>query len=462
MAKAFNGKNCVAQWRCVVVVAVTLGGVLFPSLSGSASPRIPCIPVPEIVPILYYEQFDELYSWWMTNSAVTSGDFTFVQSWSGLALDRSGSATAPFVVDGVDGSGHTNIATAGALRLWITPDWTSSSLSGGSGPGAYARLADLNAVGSGGAIVAWSLQVSGDGSSISLIGQSYSGPALLLQTNIAWAAGTAHCVILNFGTNTELYLDGELATQGAGTVAVPSSMAELSLGSSIGGGEPAQGALDEVTIFSRRLTAQDVAFYYGVLRDQAALGPVSAEEDAARAAWLAQRGSNSSSEFSSFSAGYGMNLLSGGCDPNGPLYLTNVACSFVDTNQGWVCSFDVIGGGSADRLWEVWGTTNIAAGPWVWLTNTYTCSTVTLTNQPPTQSFYILANADVLSHDGHGTPDAWYWLHGLNPLTSGIGDQDPNGDGIPNWQEYLRGSDPVASAGWTLWVGTPAGLSNLP
>ena len=40
-------------------------------------------------------------------------------------------------------------------------------------------------------------------------------------------------------------------------------------------------------------------------------------------------------------------------------------------------------------------------------------ATVTLTNQPPTQSFYILANADVLSHDGYGTPDALLTsLHG--------------------------------------------------
>jgi hypothetical protein len=116
------------------------------------------------------------------------------------------------------------------------------------------------------------LQVSADGSTISLIGQNDSGPALLLQTNIAWTAGAAHCVILNFGTNTELYLDGELAAQGLATPVVPAGMAYLSLGSSISGGEPAQAGLDEVTVFSRRLNADNVAFYYNAMKDQAALG----------------------------------------------------------------------------------------------------------------------------------------------------------------------------------------------
>ena len=69
---------------------------------------------------------------------------------------------------------------------------------------------------------------------------------------------------------------------------------------------------------------------------------------------------------------------------------------------------------------------------------------------------------DGTSHDGHGTPDAWYLQHGLDPLTPGIADQDPNGNGVPNWQEYLRGGDPLALEAFKIWVGAPSGLSNLP
>jgi hypothetical protein len=462
MMTSFNRRTAR---RLLLTLSIALAAIVDAGSNCSASPRMPWVPVPEIVPITYYEQFDGLYSWGMTNATVVSGGLTFVQSWSGLALDRSGSSVVPFVVDGSDASGHTNITSHGALRFWVAPRWnSSSSLSGGTGPGAYARLADLNAVSGGGVLVAWSLQVSADGSTLSLIGQSDTGPALLLQTSIAWVAGTAHCVILNFGTNTELYLDGQLVAQGSAAPAVPASLAELSLGSTLAGGEPAQAAFDELTIFSGRLRPQDVDFYYAAMKDEAALGPVSAEEDAARAARLAARGTSRSSAFALSAFGSSVSSMSSlsGCDPSGPLLMTNVSCSFVDTNQGWVCSFDVTGGGSSDTIWEVWGTTNLASGSWGWLTNTYTCSTVTLPNQSPNQTFYILISADSLSHDGHGTPDAWYWLHGLNPFSPGIGALDSNNDGIPNWQEYLRGSDPVASASWNIWIGTPAGLSNLP
>jgi len=69
---------------------------------------------------------------------------------------------------------------------------------------------------------------------------------------------------------------------------------------------------------------------------------------------------------------------------------------------------------------------------------------------------------DFVSSDGYGTPDGWYLLHNLNPLTSGIGGQDANLDGLANWQEYLYGSDPKNSQNFAIWVGTPNGMGGLP
>jgi hypothetical protein len=43
--------------------------------------------------------------------------------------------------------------------------------------------------------------------------------------------------------------------------------------------------------------------------------------------------------------------------------------------------------------------------------------------------------------DGDGLPDDWEIAHGLNP-GSNDADLDSDGDGLTNWEEYLRGTDP--------------------
>jgi len=433
-----------------------------------ASPRAPYPPLPETGLILYHERFDDQYSYWTTNSQVTVGDYLLVQGWSGFALDRSGASVVPFIVPGVDGGAHTNLSPQnGALRFWFTAGWTSSTLSG-TGPGATARLADLLAVGTNGeSLLCWSLRVSSDGSTISLLAQSDSGTTTLLTTNIGWQAGTAHNLALNYGTNgTQLFLDGALAAEGSATVNLPAGNAALVLGSSLAGSDPAHGSFDEVYSFGRFETAFEVDWYYTRTEYQAVLGPRSAEEDAAiqarRAAALASRESSFSSSFSSEGTESfgGRDLL--GCLPGGPVYLTNTAAWF-DTNNGWQVSFDARGG-SADSIYEVLGSTNVAAdlSTWSWLTNTYTCSTVFLLQQPETNAFYILGDSSRLSTDGYGTPNEWYWLHGLNPRLAGIATQDPDHDGLANFQEYRHGSDPQVSEGFGIWVATPQGAFGLP
>jgi hypothetical protein len=67
--------------------------------------------------------------------------------------------------------------------------------------------------------------------------------------------------------------------------------------------------------------------------------------------------------------------------------------------------------------------------------------------------------------DGDGTSDAWEVRNDLDPLDGGDADRDPDGDGLPNAEEFEWGSDPLAEdtdgdglldgeevEGWTITV----------
>ena len=78
----------------------------------------------------------------------------------------------PFLVPGVDGKGHTNINDGQqTFRFWFKPYWTSASLASGAGPGVVATLLELDALGKNESANVWSLQISADGTTLSLLAQ---------------------------------------------------------------------------------------------------------------------------------------------------------------------------------------------------------------------------------------------------------------------------------------------------
>lgn len=161
--------------------------------------------------------------------------------------------------------------------------------------------------------------------------------------------------------------------------------------------------LDELYTFAGPL---EVGLQYTTLRDVAALGPISEEEDRqlgeAQAKWAS---AESRQEEEPLMQRLGSTPE---CFTNVPVYLTNLA-AVLQTNAGWTARFDLQGGPSGVH-WDIFVTTNLAANhvtnaQWFWLERGPSCSTYQYTNQFGERSFYIVGSTN--DTDGGGLPDAY-------------------------------------------------------
>ncbi len=133
-------------------------------------------------------------------------------------------------------------------------------------------------------------------------------------------------------------------------------------------------------------------------------------------------------------------------------------------------------------VYDLFYTTNLAPpSTWVWVTRCAPGQTnLTVTGLGDPQGFFILGTMELandgsgltvayenlvgstFSSDGYGTPNAWYLQNNINPLASGVATQDPDQDGLLNYQEYLYGTNPNVSEGFAVWVSTPNATSSIP
>jgi RHS repeat-associated protein len=436
----------------LIALAFTAGLML--AFHAPAIPRPPYPYLPSRAPELVHLHWDDQYSFRETNTQITLGQYNLVESWSGFALDRSGQLVVPWPIPGVDALGHTNLpntATAAiSARFWLAPYWSSASVTNGTGPGLTTVLLEMNAVSAGQAVRIWSLQVSADGSALSLIADSDNGPTALLSAPIVFEAGTAHLVHVSWSDElTALYVDGQLAAQGNGTVPVPPTLAELTLGSARDGTSPAQGAIDEFFLLgairhdSLILRSLDEGDYFIGTLNVAALGPITDAEANAlthrpramvRPMILVKPGGSGSGP------GPG-DLVSSNCITGGPVYLTNIV-ALTNLGAGFPgVQFSVAGGTNATN-YSLYRSANAGAPflstNWVWTQYAQTCDIITVTN-PPTPIFYLLGpEKDSL---GNGFPDSWSVLHGFDP-THFQANLDPDHDGLNNFYEYTYHTDP--------------------
>jgi hypothetical protein len=382
MKTARRNNRCRCGFDSLAQMALLAG--LFWAQNICAMPRSPLPPYPEQAP-LYYEGFDEEYFAGQTNSELLiAGLGTLEESWSGYALQRVGDVI-PFVIPAVDSTGHTNVScdTAGALRFWISPYWTSSSVASGASPGTTATVLELDAVNGTQSAVAWSLQISADGNTVSLSSQTGAGLQMVLQAPIAWQAGTWHNVVLDFGPQgSALFVDGMLSAQASSLPSIPPSVGQLVIGSALAGNAAAGADFDEIYSFNHDLTDSDIASYWQMTSGEAALGPLP---DVAQGQQIPHRRPLQSP--ADLTPVYDPNQ-GGGCVTVGPVFITNFFS--VLTNRTTTVYFDVQGGTNG-ILYDIYSGYGLSTHQWNWLCQGFTCSSYSFSNQPADFSFYVVA-----------------------------------------------------------------------
>ncbi len=509
MRVKFSVMTAPTQKRRGFLFSVFSGAVLaalFFHCSGVAAPRPLAPPWPSFG-TLHHEGFDQPYGF-APNQVIDPA--IWAESWSGYALQRSGTSVVPWAVPMVVSNSFRIEPERGAIRFWYRPDYAS-----GTGSGTVATLLELATSNGKASEVWWSLVVSPDGSELHLICQTENEPQSCLQAAVNWEAGSWHMLTLGFTpTNSVLFVDDQLAAVGEGLATIPQEAApytSLTVGSTANGTAPAQGQIEELCVFTGRKRTQqllgnifglsvdwDIGLYHAALSKTAALGPISAEEIAARAVRAAQRKAEREALGIEAELGGGMQmlLLSGPtatCVTNSPLYITNTVAWF-DASTGWTVQFDVQGTnalGTTGGPVEIFAATNLAGShltnaPWLFLERGPSCRRYEYTNQSAAMTFYLLGDGtidpdgdglstayelliahsnplvfDLLDSDGDGLSDAWELAHESNPQEANAGD-DPDADGIPNLQEYLGGTRPGVAEGFSVWVGQPGVALNLP
>lgn len=185
--------------------------------------------------------------------------------WSGNTLGVQGASPASLKYRDVETGGAANInLRRGTLSFWFQPNWTSSSVGSGTGPGQIARLIESgNTVNT--ADGWWSVSISASGEHL-LFESQIGGPGnriIYFSSPISWVARQWHQITLAYSqTETKLYIDGQLMASGVGIQSYPTSAARgadgFSIGSNRSGGERSMGQFDELQTFNHVLPSESV------------------------------------------------------------------------------------------------------------------------------------------------------------------------------------------------------------
>jgi hypothetical protein len=412
-------------------------------------------------------------------SAFTNLNSSNLGNGSSLVVDSNLPARLQYNV--VEAGGATNFAAdAGTVMFWFAPGWSSTN-AGGTGPGQFARLFEAGSYTPDASVGWWSLYTDDTGNNLFFSTQpndSSSNTVTYLSAPISWTTNYFHYIALTYcPTNTALYFDGALVTNGAGLTLYPGALTNgFYVGSDATGNLQAHGLLNSLATYNVPLDTNTIAQIY---RQQFTLYMLSPWNTAMSMSYANAQGAtlwqpNFSANAFNIVAGAGLLQYQGAgasCFTSSNVWMTNVAATVA--SQPLTFSFD-IAGGYVGAWYDVFVTAALGTSPtnsgWVWQGEGLTCNRYALQPGSPNAFFRLgtpldsdgdgltdayerlvsHSNPYVVDTDLNGMPDGWQVLHfnhtGNNPVS------DPDQDGLTNLKEYLYGTDPQVSEGFGIWI----------
>ena len=389
---------------------------------------------------------------WLTDWGYAPLAFTNISNISGgngnaLQVDTTDGSPAFLLHNVIENDGTTNLTVdQGSVTFWFSPDWSGTN-QGGPGPGEWGRLLEVGSYTTNASCGWWSLYTDHEGVNLYFSAQTNDGSqATYLSAPIAWTSNAWHNVTLTYSaTNSALYLDGQLVTNGLGVAYWPGPDAltnGFSIGSSAADGlSQAHGLFDDLATYNYPLGPFEIAgnyamysiVYYDTNMTMFALDKIDPAPSAP-------------SVIPTFDAVTGPGYLqpvstnTSACVTSSSVWITNVICKL--TNNGTMNVTFTIGGGADGLLYDVFA--NSALGPasntncqWAWMGQGCHCVSYVITNLPNTSVFLILGTPQDSDHDG--LTDAYERL---------VSRTDPNnpdtaGDGISDADKVLMGVNPL-------------------
>jgi hypothetical protein len=364
-----------------------------------------------------------LLDYWTFNDTVTWADgygdaplsFTNIVASEGrgpaLLIDSTNAAWLQFNV--VEAQGYTNIAVDyGSLSLWFCPSWSSTN-EGGAGPGCWGRLIEVGAATDQLTNGWWSLYFDPDGANLYFAGQTNGSPATVwLSAPIAWHSYEWHAIDLNYGlTNTQLFLDGVLVTNGLPMTAWPGPDVLTNgfwIGSDSNGVAQAHGAIDDLYAYNFQYDTNSIRLSYLTLRMLYYGGPPP-DPNINPAPYTppptptlnAITGSGYLTTISNYP----------NCIASSDIWFTNLSAKPLPTGTANL-TFS-IAGGQDYVLYDLFANallapTNDPAYQWAWMGQGYHCQVYTATNLPPAMAFLRLGSPQ--DSDADGLTDAFEML----------------------------------------------------
>jgi hypothetical protein len=388
----------------------------------------------------------------------TNLNFSNLGDGASLVVDTNIPAWLQYNVHESDGT--TNLTVdSGTVTFWFAPASWSSTNAGGTGPGEWGRLFEVGSYTPDSSYGLWSIYVDDGGNNIYFSAQTNdlsSNVWTYVSAPISWTTNYFHFVALTYSpTNTALYLDGVLATNGPGVTVYPGPDVLTNgfyLGSDSNGIYQAHGLFNTVQTYNYPLSSNDVQtifnwyyVYYMIMPWNTAMENVASapsNPSSPPGYYDAITGQGSLLwEGAASSCSYGTNAFN--------IWITNVVATVSGSGSNNMSLTFTIEGGADGVPYDVFANSVLSFGangvPWGWMGQGFHCNTYMLTNLPSTTCFLILGTPQ--DTDGDGLTDAYELLVSkTNP-----NNPDTDGDGISDSDEILNGTDPLtANPGWKL------------